>query len=125
LKDPHDRGAAAAEEQPASRNSKSAGTPRPRRLWPRLVAAIVIFVAIEALLFHTDLYLSIVEPDSTTGTMELLLRDEIARPKLDSNQVLVVGHSRMAILPRIANELTGQTGYTYGSVALGGSTPRA
>jgi hypothetical protein len=123
LKDPHDGGA--AEAQPVSNSSNRARSPRPRRLWPRLLAAVAIFIAIEALLFHTDLYLSIVEPDSTTGTMELLLRDEIARPKLDPNQVLIVGHSRMAILPRIANELTGQTGYTYGSVALGGSTPRA
>jgi hypothetical protein len=125
LKDPHDGGAAAAEQQSVSSGSNSARTPRPRRLWLRLLAAIAFFVAIEALLFHTDLYLSIIEPDSTTGTMEVLLRDEIARPKLDWNQVLVVGHSRMGVLPRVANELTGQTGYTYGSIALGGSTPRA
>ena len=124
LKDPQDNGAAAAEEQPASQNPKSDGAPRPRRLWPRLVAAIAIFVVLEALLFHTDLYFSIIEPDSTTGMMEVLLRGEIARPKLNRNQVLIVGHSRMGILPRVANELTAQTGYTYGSVALGGTTPR-
>jgi hypothetical protein len=124
LKDPHEGGTAAAEKQPVCSSSGSAHTPRPRRIWPRLLAAMVIFVALEALLFHTDLYLSILEPDSTTGTMEVLLRDEIARPKLDRREVLVVGHSRMGLLPRVANELTGQTGYAFGSIALGGSTPR-
>lgn len=124
LKDRHESFAAAAEKQPISKGSGSAHTPRPRRVWLRLLAAIATFVAIEALLFHTDLYLSILEPESTTGTMEVLLRDEIARPKPGRNQVLVVGHSRMALLPRVANELTNQTGCIFGSIALGGSTPR-
>jgi len=124
LKDPLDRGAAAAEARPAPRDSQIAGASRALWLWPRLVAAVAIFVALEALLFHTDLYLSIVEPESTTGTMEGLLRDEIARPMLDWNQVLILGHSQMGILPRVANELTSQTGYTFGSVAMGGTNAR-
>jgi hypothetical protein len=124
LKKPHDGGAAAAEAQPVSLSSHSARTSRPPRLWLRFLAAIAIFAAMEALLFHTDLYPSILEPESTTGTLEALLREELARPMLDWNQVLILGHSQMGILPRVANELTGQTGYTFGSVAMGGTNPR-
>lgn len=79
----------------------------------------------EAILFHTGLYSTYVEPDSTTGFMELQLRNEIRRPKPDRNQVLAVGHSRMALLPRVVNEEKPGTGYTFATIGLGGTTPRA
>ena len=75
-------------------------------------------------MFHTGLYSSIVEPDSTTGYMELQIRNELRRPKPNHNQVLAVGHSRMALLPRVVNEQKPGTGYTFASIALGGSTTR-
>ena len=50
------------------------------RVWPRILAIIAFFAAFEGILFHTGLYSSIVEPDSTTGYMELQLRNEIRRP---------------------------------------------
>ncbi len=46
------------------------------------------------------------------------------RAKPDRNQVLAVGHSRMALLPRVANEMKAQTGYTFATIALGGTSPR-
>jgi hypothetical protein len=95
-----------------------------RRVWPRILAAILCFAALEGVLFHTDLYSSIVEPDSTTGYLELQLRNEIRRPKPNRNQVLAVGHSRMALLPRIVNEEKPDTGYTFATIGLGGTTPR-
>jgi hypothetical protein len=57
--------------------------------------------------------------------MELQLRNEIRRPKPDRNQVLAVGHSRMALLPRVVNEQRPGTGYTFASIGLGGTTPRS
>jgi hypothetical protein len=48
-------------------------------LWPRILAIVAFFAAFEGLLFHTGLYSSIVEPDSTTGYMEIQLRNEIAQ----------------------------------------------
>jgi hypothetical protein len=93
-------------------------------VWTRILAIIVFFAAFEALLFHTDLYSSIVEPNSTTGFMELQLRNEIRRPKPNRNQVLAVGHSRMALLPRVVNEEKPGTGYTFATIGLGGTTPR-
>lgn len=98
---------------------------RTRKVWHRLLAAILCFAALEGLLFHTKFYASIVEPDSTTGFMELQLRNEIRRPKLDRNQVLAVGHSRMALLPRVVNEARPGTGYTFATIGLGGTTPRS
>ena len=56
--------------------------------------------------------------------MELQLRNEIRRPKLNRNQVLAVGHSRMPLLPRVANEEKPGTGYTFATIALGGTSPR-
>ncbi len=56
--------------------------------------------------------------------MELQLHNEIRRPKPNRNQVLAVGHSRMSLLPRVVNKEHPGTGYTFASIALGGTTPR-
>jgi hypothetical protein len=93
-----------------------------RQVFPRILTTLFFFAAFEGLIFHTPLYPSILEPDSTTGGMELQLRTEINRVKRDPNQVVAVGDSRMALLPRVANELN--TGYTFASVSLGGVPPR-
>lgn len=93
-------------------------------MWTRIVAIVAFFAAFEGLLFHTGLYSPIVEPDSSTGYMELQLRNEIRRPKPNRNQVLAVGHSRMALLPRVVNEDKPGTGYTFATIGLGGTTPR-
>jgi hypothetical protein len=86
--------------------------------------AILCFAALEGILFHTGLYSSVIEPESTTGDMEVQLRNEIRRPKLNRNQVLAVGHSRMALLPRLVNPYPPGTGYTFATIGLGGTTPR-
>ena len=91
---------------------------------PRILATLIFFVAFEGLIFHTRLYPSILEPESTAGAMEMQLKNEVKRPKADHNQVLAVGHSRMALLPRVANEMQPSTGYRFASVGLGGTTPR-
>jgi len=91
---------------------------------PRILATLVFFAAFEGLFFHTRLYPSILEPESTAGTMEARLDNEQKRPKPDRNQVLAVGHSRMALMPRVANEMKPSTGYQFASVGIGGTTPR-
>ena len=101
-----------------------AQTASTRRLWPRILAIVAFFAAFEGILFHTSLYSSIVEPDSTTGYMEIQLRNEIRRPKPNRNQVLAVGHSRMSLLPRVVNEEKPGTGYTFATIGLGGTSPR-
>lgn len=89
-----------------------------------MVAIIGFFAAFEGILFHTGLYSPVTEPDSTTGFMEIQLRNEIRRVKTNHNQVLAVGHSRMSLLPRVVNEEKPGTGYTFATIGLGGTTPR-
>ena len=91
---------------------------------PRILATLILFGSLEGVLFHTRLYPSIIEPDSTAGAMEAQLNNEVKRPKPNRNQVLAVGHSRMALLPRVANEMKPDTGYRFASVGIGGTTPR-
>jgi hypothetical protein len=88
------------------------------------LAALLFFCALEALLFHSGLYASLVNPDSGAGWVGSLLRNEIRQAKPDRNQVLAVGNSRMALLARVANEMKGQAGYTFASIVLGGTSPR-
>lgn len=85
---------------------------------------ILAFVILEGLVFRTDLYPSILEPDSTTGLYETQLGNELKRTAPGANQVLGVGHSRMGLLPRIANDASTANNYRYGSIALGGTNPR-
>ena len=94
------------------------------RAAPVLFASVLVFAAMEGAVFHTGLYPWIVNPDSSTGYLESMLRNERLRPK-NGPQVLGIGDSRMLLLPRISNEHTAETGYTFGSIATAGSSPRA
>jgi hypothetical protein len=82
------------------------------------------FWAIEYALFHTGLYFTIQQHDSSSGATETAIRNELKRTRNNPNQVLTIGDSRMGFLPRYANEMQGETGYEYASIALGGATPR-
>jgi hypothetical protein len=93
-------------------------------LTARLLAAALFYAGLEGLFFHSGLYARILEPDSTTGRLEIKIDNEIRRPKPDRNQVLAVGHSRMALLPKVADEMKPRTGYTFATIWLGGTTPR-
>lgn len=90
----------------------------------RLAATAVWFCALEGLAFHTPLYPLVTDPDSTTGAVETKLRDEMRRQKSGPNQVLAVGHSRMGLIPRIANTVQPETGYMFANIWVGGTTPR-
>lgn len=95
-----------------------------RKVWPRLLAAVLFFIGLEGVLFHSGLYALLIKPDSGAGWVESLLRNEMRRAKPDGNQVLAIGHSRMALLPRVANAMQAETGYTFATIALGGTSPR-
>ena len=94
------------------------------RAAPVLFASVVAFAAIEGAVFHTGLYPWILNPDASTGDLETILRDERERPK-DGPQVLGIGDSRMLLLPRISNQHTPETGYTFGTIATAGASPRS
>lgn len=89
-----------------------------------LAVSLAAFLGLQAAVFHTRLYVYWVAPSSTTGYLETVLYHEQIRPKDGPNQVLGIGDSRMGLVRRTANALTPETGYSFGSIAVAGTTPR-
>ncbi len=87
-----------------------------------LILTVFGFWAVEFAIFHTDVYSTILQHDSSTGSVEASIRNERNRARVSPKQVLAIGDSRMGFFPRYANEL--ETGYEFGSIAMGGATPR-
>ena len=88
--------------------------------------ALALLFAVDALLFRTNLYPSILEPMSAAGQFELTLRRELmAQRSLGDNLVTGVGDSRFAYYPRVANEVTPETGLTFRSAGVAGSNPQS
>lgn len=87
-----------------------------------LILTVSGFWAVEFAIFHTGAYSLILRHDSSTGSVETYVRNELKRNRGTARQVLTIGDSRTGFLPRYANDL--QTGYQFASIALGGSTPR-
>ena len=82
------------------------------------------FAALDALAFHTRLYPYWVATSSSTGYVETVLYHEQNRVKEGPNQILGIGDSRMALTAKVANSMTAETGYMYGTIAVAGTTPR-
>ena len=81
---------------------------------------------LDAAMFRTNFYPSILEPDSTTGLFENILRREtLAQRHYGDNLVATIGDSRVAFLPRTANGLSFPTGYAFRSAGVAGSDPRS
>ncbi|MFM2125052.1 MAG: hypothetical protein RL328_1503 [Acidobacteriota bacterium] len=95
-----------------------------KRAYPVLLGTVVAFLGLHALLFHYGAYAYWVSPDSSTGYLETILYHERIRPKNGPNQVLGVGDSRMALMTKFANSFTPESGYSYGTIAVAGTTPR-
>jgi hypothetical protein len=88
-----------------------------------LAGSLLAFLAVEFLIFDTNVYPSVLHPDSSAGAMELMLHNERRRKVSDRNQVLAIGDSRMGFFPRITDKL-GNLPYQFATIATPGSTPR-
>jgi hypothetical protein len=95
-----------------------------KRVFLILVASLVGFAGLDLLAFHTNLYPYWVATSSSTGYVETVLYHERTREKKGANQILGIGDSRMALAAKTANQLTPETGYTFGTIAVAGTTPR-
>jgi hypothetical protein len=83
-------------------------------------------LALDGLLFRTPFYSSILEPDSSAGTFELTLeREQQAQGLNGDNLVVTLGDSRFAYSPRLANEVTAQTGYVFRHAGVAGTDVRS
>src|SRR6266566_3707258 len=97
-----------------------------RRATLAFLAAFVLLFALDSLLFRTTLYTPWLEPNSSTGEFENTLRREVlSQAENGDNLVVTLGDSRFAYLPRLANELTSQSGYVFRNAGAAGTDPRS
>jgi len=87
--------------------------------------AIAGVFALDALAFRGERYTSLLEPESSTGTFELILRREkAAQARYGANLIVTLGDSRFAYYPRVANQQSGQTGFSFRNAGVAGSNAR-
>ena len=97
-----------------------------RRPLAVVILAVAGLVALDALLFRTGLYTSILEPDSSTGLFELVLRrEQHAQSQYGHNLVVTLGDSRFAYYPRVANQQTAATGFVFRRAGVAGTDARS
>jgi hypothetical protein len=90
-----------------------------------IILAVAGLFALDALVFRSGLYTSILEPDSTTGRFELILRrEQVAQPWYGPNLVATLGDSRFAYYPRVANEQKSTTGFAFRHAGVAGTDVR-
>jgi hypothetical protein len=88
------------------------------------LAAMAALFGIDALVFRANIYPSVIEPQSSAGYFELTLRKEKQRQRGPGELIVTLGDSRFAYLPRLSNQYTATTGYTFTSAGVAGSNPR-
>jgi len=97
-----------------------------RRRVLALLFALLGLCALDGLLFRTPFYPSVLQMDSSSGIFELtLLREQQAQTRNGDNLVVTLGDSRFAYLPRLANQLTAQTGYVFRHAGVAGTDVRS
>ena len=88
--------------------------------------AVLGLFGLDGLLFHTCLYTSILEPDSSAGLYQLILhREQEAQRRHGDSTIVTLGDSRFAYSSKISNELTPRTGYVFRTAGMGGSELRS
>jgi len=107
--------------------SRATGVDRsPTRLAAACLGAVVAFFAVDAALFRTTLYPSFLEPDSSVGLFEMILRrEQEAQRRNGDGLVATLGDSRFAVSPRLCNVLTPQSGLVFRSAGVAGTDARA
>ena len=110
----------------------AAAPPRPGsafRTFPRACLAVfLVFLGVfglDALAFRTHYYTQFLEPDSSTGLFEMILRRERqAQQRYGDNMVATFGDSRLGLLPRVALAQTPRSGYVFRLAGMAGSDVR-
>jgi hypothetical protein len=93
-----------------------------RRIGLTLLVACLGVFCLDAVLFRTHLYRSILEPDSSAGLLGLILwREHRAQTTAGDNLVAVLGNSRMGYLPKGVDLRPRQTGYVLRVAGIAGS----
>lgn len=91
-----------------------------------LVTGFAAFFLIDALIFRVGPYANYLEPDSSTGLFEQVLRTEqLAQKQNGDNLVATLGDSRLAYYPRVSAEVSKSTGILLRNAGVAGSSARA
>jgi hypothetical protein len=107
-------------------NASRTARPSGRRAMLSCLAGFILLFALDSLLFRTSLYTPWLEPNSTTGEFENTFRRELqSQSENGDNLVVTLGDSRFAYLPRLANELTPQSGLVFRNAGAAGTDPRS
>src|SRR5215472_10140067 len=95
-----------------------------RVVLPLLLGSAGLF-ALDAALFRTHAYLSVLEPDSSTGYLELILwRERRAQHGAGDNLVATVGNSRFYYSPKAIDRSPVKTGYVLRQAGVAGTNPQ-
>jgi hypothetical protein len=98
---------------------------RARHCLMAVCLGLALFFAVDALLFRTTLYSSIIQPDSSAGVFESVLRRELAaQKKHGDNLVATLGDSRFGYSLKQAAELAAGGGYWLRQAGVAGTCPR-
>jgi hypothetical protein len=94
-------------------------SPRPLSVGRNLFLGIAAFICVDAIIFHSGLYVSILAPNSYAGRIAEITRAETERPSSGLKEVLVLGDSRVAegFSATLANELGSPAGLQFVSLA--------
>ena len=90
-------------------------SPRPLHVTQNLLLGIMAFACFDGIIFHSELYVSILAPDSYAGRLAVLTRAEKQRSASGLKEVLVLGDSRMAegFSTTVADELGSAGGFKF------------
>jgi hypothetical protein len=94
-------------------------SPRPPHVGRNAFLGIAAFICVDAIIFHSGLYVSILAPASYAGRVAEITRAEKDRAPSGLKEVLVLGDSRIAegFSAALANELGSSAGLKFVSLA--------
>jgi hypothetical protein len=94
-------------------------SPRPLHVGGNLFLGIAAFICVDAIIFHSGLYVSILAPNSYAGRVAAITRAERERGSSGLKEVLVLGDSRIAegFSTTLANEIGSPAGLHFVSLA--------
>jgi len=86
-----------------------------------LLALLGVF-GLDALVFRTHYYTQFLEPDSSTGVFEMILRrEQQAQQRYGDNMIAALGDSRLGLSPRVAARLRPNSGYVFRLAGMPGT----
>lgn len=106
--------------------TETAAASREVKVFRNFFISILIFFALDAAIFHSGLYQSILRPNSYAGRVSGVVREEKQRKASGLKEILLVGDSRIGrgFAEEIANKTGTERGVKFFKRPVPGSNPR-